>query len=222
MPLACPAPPPPERLGPSMLTQHSPSSHPTTEDGCQLPLTHHTARPSRQDTAAHHRRAREQGCSRHRRQPVVRPRTWGWRALRERDASPWSAWAATASTRRHTPHAAPCSASGSQHSPAEGGTGPSQGHPRTSCRAGGRTAASRSPPPPPHHPGKAGNPQPLPQAAGQGYSGYRTPTPAVRVGRMPRRAGTPTSPGTGENGDTLSGRDTPPIAHRRGAGSKQP
>ena len=153
VPPACPAPPArPKHQDPSMPTQRSPPGHPMRGDGCQLPPAHHTAHPSRQDTAVHHRRARERGCSRHRRRPGVRLRTWSRRVLRERGspARGQPGWPRRAPTGTHPMQLATW---GSQHSPTERGTGHSQGHPRTSCGAGGRTAASRFPP------GKAGTPQ---------------------------------------------------------------
>lgn len=131
VPLPCPAPPLPEHQRPSMSMQRRSRRPPHYRGGVAACPAHRTARPSHQDTAARHRRARVRGCSWHRRQPGVRLHMRGRRALWDRgtpalDQPGWPGHAPSGTRpvqlthqhslpAAHSPAPTPCSAATGTH-----------------------------------------------------------------------------------------------------------
>lgn len=143
--LACPAPPPPRAPGP--LGAHTAQPLRPPHDRGRVPASPRSPHCSSVPSGHCCSPSQSQGTGM---QPA--PQT-AWReaahvglagAAGEKDPGPGQPGQPCPAPTSTHPTQLPLG--GSQHSPVEGVTSPSLGHPRTSCRAGGRAAASRSPP----------------------------------------------------------------------------
>lgn len=187
-------------------TEGRPSGHLMTEDRCQLPLAHHTAHQSHQDTAARRRRAREQGCIRHHRWPGGRLHRCSRQVLWETRSRAQVSRGAEYSL--HAPTQLPTRRS--QHSPKQDDLTPAR------CTPGRSAGLGREPQPLIARPSATKGRQRLPRRLGSEAGVFREQGPPMlsRWEGCHRGQGPPHHRGGGENGDILDAAMRPAAADR--------